>query len=205
MTFKTHGYTVIRRAIPKATAAFNADYLLLRREVARTMQKTKYVPPDLGKLILASEGGSFNDAQVPGAYSLYGDCAMETLLTLLKPKMEKCTRLKLVPTYAYARIYNAGNTLARHTDRFSCEVSTTMFLGGDDWPIYLEAKNKKIKVKFKPGDMLIYKGSDLPHWREAFQGTVCCQVFLHYNTVEHQHNKYDRRPHLGLPHWYKKK
>ena len=67
MTFKTHGYTVIRRAIPTATAAFNADYLLLKREVARTMQRTKYVPPDLGKLILASEWGSFNDAQVPGA------------------------------------------------------------------------------------------------------------------------------------------
>ena len=36
MTFKTHGYTVIRRAVPKATAAFNANYLLLKREVART-------------------------------------------------------------------------------------------------------------------------------------------------------------------------
>jgi len=176
MIFKTHGYTVIRQAIPKTIAAFNANYLLLKKEAALTMQKTKYLP-----------------------------CAMETLLTLLQPKMEKCTHLKLLPTYAYARIYNKGNVLARHTDRFSCEVSTTMFLGGDDWPIYLESKNKKIKIKFKPGDMLIYKGGDLPHWRESFEGDVCCQVFLHYNTPEHKHNQYDTRPHLGLPHWYKQK
>jgi len=199
MIFKTHGYTVIRQAIPKTIAAFNANYLLLKKEAALTMQKTKYLPPS------STEWGSFNDAQVPGAYSIYGDCAMETLLTFLQPKMEKCTHLKLLPTYAYARIYNKGNVLARHTDRFSCEVSTTMFLGGDDWPIYLESKNKKIKIKFKPGDMLIYKGGDLPHWRESFEGDVCCQVFLHYNTLEHKHNQYDTRPHLGLPHWYKQK
>ena len=32
----------------KIPPTINADYLLLKREVARTMQRTKYVPPDLG-------------------------------------------------------------------------------------------------------------------------------------------------------------
>ena len=27
--------------------------------------------------------------------------------------------------------------LKRHKDRFSCEISTTMNLAGDPWPIYL--------------------------------------------------------------------
>ena len=51
--------------------------------------------------------------------------------------MEEVTGLKLYPAYTYARIYKKGDELKRHKDRFSCEISTTMNLGGDDWPIYL--------------------------------------------------------------------
>lgn len=32
--------------------------------------------------------------------------------------------------------------------------------------------------------MLAYSGCDLEHWRDAFQGQDCCQVFLHYNNTE---------------------
>jgi hypothetical protein len=39
--------------------------------------------------------------------------------------MEKHTKLKLIPTYSYARIYKKGDVLHRHKDRFSCEISTT--------------------------------------------------------------------------------
>ena len=59
-----------------------------------------------------------------------------------QPDMEKATGLKLYPAYTYARIYKKGDELKRHKDRFSCEISTTMNLGGDDWPIYLEPKSK---------------------------------------------------------------
>ena len=44
-------------------------------------------------------------------------------------------------------------SLKRHKDRFSCEISTTMNLAGDDWPIYLEPSGevgkKGIKVDLK--------------------------------------------------------
>ena len=36
----------------------------------------------------------------------------------------------------------------------------------------------------KPGDMLVYKGMILEHWREAFIGQDCAQVFLHYNNTK---------------------
>jgi hypothetical protein len=135
--------------------------------------------------------------------------------------MERLTGLKLNPTYAYARIYKMGDVLHRHKDRFSCEISTTMNLGGDEWPIYLEAKknvgipddgfpsktdNKGQKVVLKPGDMLVYKGMILEHWREAFIGKDCAQVFLHYNDQSSpgaDTNIFDSRPHLGLPSWFK--
>ena len=82
---------------------------------------------------------------------------METILELLTEKMNKETSLKLSPTYSYARIYNKA-ILQKHKDRYSCEVSTTLNLGGD-MPIYLEdMKGKEIEVKLSPSDMLIYSG-----------------------------------------------
>ena len=53
--------------------------------------------------------------------------------------------------------------------------------------------------------MLIYSGCELEHWREAFQGKDCVQVFLHYNQIskEADKNKFDKRKHLGLPSWFK--
>jgi len=55
---------------------------------------------------------------------------------------------------------------------------------------------KDIKINLKEGDMLIYKGCDLEHWREPFNGEVCVQTFLHYSTNEKLLN--DTRPMLGL-------
>ena len=54
--------------------------------------------------------------------------------------------------------------------------------------------------------MLVYRGCDVEHWREAFEGENCGQVFLHYNDASGENaeqNKYDRRPFLGLPSWFK--
>ena len=61
-------------------------------------------------------------------------------------------------------------------------------------------------VNLKPGDMLIYSGCELEHWREEFTGKDCAQVFLHYNKASSKiakENLYDKRPFLGLPAWYK--
>ena len=82
--------------------------------------------------------GNFNDSQVPGSYAKYGDRLMETLLVKTIAVMQKKTGLKLVPTYSYTRLYRTGNILQRHKDRPSCEISTTLNLGGDNWPIFID-------------------------------------------------------------------
>jgi len=213
--FDKNNYIVIKKALDPKIAEFVYNYFLMKRQVARTMFDTRYISP------FTTEFGVWNDEQVPETYSHYGDIAMDTLLLKTQPVMEKHTGMKLIPTYSYARIYKKGDVLHRHKDRFSCEISTTMNLGGDDWPIYIEPNPKKgglkdgqyksdmtdgKKVTLKPGDMLVYKGNLCEHWREAFDGEDCGQVFLHYNNAETpgaDKNIYDSRLHLGLPSWYK--
>ena len=203
--FNKNKYIIIKKAISEELAKFCYDYFIMKRQVARTMFDKKYISQ------FTEYFGIWNDPQVPETYSHYSDIVMETLLVKLLPIMEKETELKLNTNYSYARIYKKGDILKRHKDRFSCEISTTLNLGGDPWSIYLEPSGKEnlkgIKVDLKQGDMLVYKGNELEHWREEFKGENCAQVFLHYNNVKTKgadNNIYDTRPHLGLPGYFKK-
>jgi len=205
MSFKKNKYTVIKQAISKDLAAFVANYFSMQKQVYDTCRAQRYISP-FENII-----GNYDDRQIPNTYSQYANIAMETLMLKCQPQMEKITGLKLYPAYTYARIYKKGDELKRHKDRFSCEISTTMNLGGDPWPIYLEPSGKEgmkgIKVNLKQGDMLVYSGCELEHWRNKFKGKECVQVFLHYNnkkTPGSKENMFDKRPHLGLPSWFKR-
>ena len=205
--FKKNKYTIIRKAINKDLALFIYNYFLMQKQVYDTCMQYRYFSP-YENIIGHYEG---QNEQIPETYSQYSNIVMETLMLKCQPKMEEVTGLKLYPSYTYARIYKKGDILKRHKDRFSCEISTTMNLGGDHWDIYLEPSGKEglkgIKVFLKPGDMLVYSGCELEHWREKFKGNECCQVFLHYNNKKTKGSKlnlFDKRPHLGLPSWFKK-
>jgi len=207
MSFKKNKYVVIKQAIDKDLATFVANYFSMKKQVMDTCRQARYISPY--ETLLGEYEGA--DGQIPHTYSSYSDIAMETLMLKCQPIMEKITGLKLNPAYTYARIYKKGDVLKRHKDRFSCEISTTLNLGGDPWTLYLEPSGeigkKGIKVDLKPGDMLVYSGCELEHWRNKFKGKECIQAFLHYNnrkTPGAKDNMFDKRPHLGLPSWFKR-
>jgi|TARA_R110000803_G_scaffold32983_1_gene72341 hypothetical protein len=192
-------YQVIKKAISFELANFILNYFLLKKDAVKFMYDHNIIY-DNGMF------GTWNDNQVPNTYSHYADQVMETLLIKVLPIMKKETGLDLIPTYSFARVYEKGSELKRHKDRPSCEISTTIHLGGDPWPIFIDPTGKigqkGNKVLLEVGDMLVYSGCDLEHWREPFQGNICGQVFLHYNHVNGQFadkNKFDGRPMLGLP------
>ena len=189
-------YKVVKQAINYELANFLFNYFLLKREAVEHMYNTN-MTYDNGML------GTWKDQQIPNTYSIYGDTAFDTLLMKMLPVMKKETGLDVVPTYSYARMYKKGDELKKHKDRPSCEISTTLNLGGDPWPIFLENN----KVMLETGDMLIYEGCKLEHWREPFEGDNCGQVFLHYNNANGRFknkNVFDGREKLGIPSWQKK-
>ena len=209
-------YTVIKSVVSKELLDFCCQYIRLKKQVARTLFDTGFIPP------FETMWGIWNDDQVQNTYSVYSDLAMEILLQKIKPIMEKELNLKLVENYSYLRIYKKGDVLLRHKDRMSCEISTTLNLGGDSWPIYLEpdpsvgafdkddvycpGNTKGVRIDLEPGDMLVYLGCELEHWRDKFEGEECVQVFLHYNDFKTKgnKNKFDTRNMLGLPQDFKK-
>jgi|TARA_R100000963_G_C4634517_1_gene98902 hypothetical protein len=206
MSFNKNNYKVVRNVISKELSYFLYTYICLKKKVFNIFSQTKFISK------YTTYFGSTTDPQVPNNfYSHYSDIAMENLLNILRPILEKHTKLKLIETYSYVRLYVKGNVLKRHTDRDECQISATLNLGGDEWAIFLEPSGKinqkGKKVILKPGDLMIYKGCKVEHWREPFKGNQCGQVFLHYNDINSKLKeslKFDKRPFIGLPVEFKK-
>ena len=211
--FKEKKYIVIKNAISYELANFGFNYLLLKRDAVAWMYQNNYLSE------FTPGFGRWNDQQVPNTYSCYSDFFMETLMMKVLPIMQQYTDMNIIPCYTFTRVYKKGDILKRHSDRPSCEISTTLHLGGDPWTIFLDPTGQKtvideekqiikpnapkgIPVDLEIGDMLVYSGCDLEHWREPFEGDNCAQVFLHYNNIDGPfgtQNNFDKRPMLGIP------
>ena len=204
--FKENNYIVVTGAVPSELINFIYIYFQNKRTAANYLYQNKLISP------YDETWGTWSDLQIPNTYSHYADPVMETLMLKQLPVMNTVTGLELFPTYSYARIYKNGDVLKRHKDRPSCEISCTINLGGDAWPIFLEPSGNEgapgIKVDLNPGDMLAYRGTHVEHWREPFQGYDCGQVFCHYNDLNGEFknkNQFDGRPMIGLPSYVKNK
>ena len=216
--YEKNKYVLIKNFISPEQANFIYNYAQIRKARAVTMATSKW--PDYREDI----DGTFRDKQVPGTYSCYADPMMETLLLQGLQGMREITGLNLAPTYSYWRLYKKGDVLKRHKDRPSCEVSTTLCLGYNNsnlkdkkknwqkynWPMWVDKTggfgNKGVPIHMEPGDMIVYRGCEIEHWREPFLGQDHAQVFLHYNNIDGPYGTncvYDGRHALGLPHVFK--
>jgi len=206
--FKDNGYVIIREFLPQDIVNISYEYCKLK--VNREAEKNRL----LKEHYLQPWDGHWGDIQIPGSYNLYGDPYFDSILKCSNQSMNDFTGLQLSPEYSYWRFYQPNDTLEKHIDRPSCEISTTLCIGYDTsnqkdyiWPICITDRNDtKQEVILKPGDMLIYKGCELAHWRDKFLGKCHAQVFLHYKDINgpfyEKDKKYDNRFNLGLPRKY---
>ena len=139
---------------------------------------------------------------VKGAVAWYAPIFLESLLVHLQPLVENYSGKKLWPTYSYGRIYSKGGEMPRHIDREANEYGISLNLGKDiDYPLFIEpTPGKVIECELNPGDMVIYKGMEWPHWRHIYDGKKHTQAFLLYVDKDGPYSqwKFDRRP--GLIH-----
>jgi hypothetical protein len=131
----------------------------------------------------------------------------DSLLLILQPLVEAITGKNLYPTYGYHRVYTAGAELPKHKDRVSCEISLNFCVGyfydtqdsTYKWNIFMDGNEVETDI----GDLIIYKGLEVEHWRKPF---ICgdnswqTQVFLHYVDADGEYSdyKWDGRENFGI-------
>jgi hypothetical protein len=189
--FATDLYEVVRGAVPPE----QLQHMDIEFELIKKLQYMQGGQSEENKFM-------FGDSQVTNSFAYYSALCFEALSLQLQPLMEEITGKKLYPTYTYARIYYNGATMAIHKDRPSCQFSSTINVSIDEdpWEIWFETLNGEHKaVKLWPGDLIVYKGDTLNHWRDAYQGQRQTQAFLHYvnKNGNYRDYKWDHRPYIG--------
>ena len=157
-----------------------------------------------------------DEQQVSGSLARYNVPEYRQIHLQIKTKLEEVIGKKLFPTYFYDRFYFAGQELTMHTDRDACEISVSVHISSNtdkEWPFKIRTcEGMEGSANLKPGDGLLYKGCERPHWREPLESrygkwktkwrkfrkkeddTYYHQVFFHYVLAngQRQHCAYDR-------------
>ncbi len=155
------------------------------------------------------------ESQVEGSLARYWHPQYRKTHSDIRISLEKIIGRKLYNTYYYDRFYFPGQKLEKHTDRASCEISVSIHISSNIkelWPIYvktpdvvktesksakqttfskIEKKGEIIGVLLNPGDAVLYKGCERPHWRDPMPGSFEMmrvepeqlyyhQIFFHY-------------------------
>lgn len=112
------------------------------------------------------------ERQVEGSLSRYNFPKYKEVHLELKKRIENIIGKKLFPTYYYDRYYFNGQQLTKHLDRDSCEISLSLHIASNpeniSWPFYIKTAEGFDEGAFlSPGDGLLYKGCERPHWRNA--------------------------------------
>jgi hypothetical protein len=194
MTFEEKKYEIVRGALtPELVEFIKISFSIHETANYYTNPRTNSNPYPFG------------DMQARNSFAWYSALHGESLLRYLKPLVSKVTKKNLVETYSFLRTYYTGGILEKHVDRPSCEYSATICIEKGEnhpWPIYIQTLDGEVnKVELEPGDLIVYKGEILPHWRDPYDGNYHRQVFVHYVDADGKFahtNEYDGRPCLGM-------
>jgi len=147
-----------------------------------TKKRAKNLSKEFIKYCQENPNDCTPDSQSLNSPANYNYSSFLELLCEKTPEVSKIIGETVLPTYSYARVYQNGAILEKHTDRNACEVSLTVHLGGDEkWEIFLETPQKEeMSVLLEVGDALVYYGCTISHWRNEYIGKYYSQVFLHY-------------------------
>jgi hypothetical protein len=193
MSFDKKGYEIVRNALSKDLCKFiSYEFNMLRDNefINRGMD-------------LNSVGDYVDSLEIYQSFSWYSPYCFEAASMMLHPIMERVTNKQLLPTYTYGRIYYNGASMKKHTDRPSCEYSATLCISNDSdpWEIWMEGLDGvSTPVFLEEGDMCVYYGPKVPHWRDTYTGRKQIQAFMHFVDANGSFSNYklDGRRNYGM-------
>ena len=134
------------------------------------------------------------EQQVEGSLSRYLHPQYSKIHSEVRLILEKFIGRKLYNTYYYDRFYFPGQELTRHLDRPACEISVSVHISSNikqDWAFYIKTPDgykdstkkevlyygKEESIILKPGDGVVYKGCERPHWRNRMPGFLDTKLY----------------------------
>ena len=121
--------------------------------------------------------------------TLYAEQAIRRLHQPLAQLLGAVAGELLEPSYCILARYFEGATLPRHTDRPQCVWNFSLVLHHEataeepsPWPFFVEGRPGKVsQVLLRPGDGVLYRGTEAPHWRDALPpGNTTTVAFFHF-------------------------
>lgn len=171
LSFRTSGYTPLSDLIhPFHIAALRRYYRHLIRSGALPL----------------------GDGQSARRYVAYNDPVARFFHRQICATLSTVAGEELKPSYVYLASYLSRAELKKHTDRAQCEYSVTLCLDFSPepqletpWPIRLDTPSGTTTVYQAIGDGLAYRGTRLPHYRDALgAGQTSTSIFFHYVPAE---------------------
>ena len=198
--FKNNGFIILRNVFSKDTLEFvNSTWDKLKEKPF-----SDHFPYFIGEHI---EGSPW---EMPFSFTNFGSAPFGYYLHLsLQQVIQEKLNLELVPTYYFSREYYTDAVLYAHRDRPSCEISATIAIGHETmnqkpWPIWIkndkefsgqnlsafevsQGLNAEERLRtschdiyLEPGDVMVYQGCNVLHWRDPFEGIFSRHTFVHF-------------------------
>ena len=134
------------------------------------------------------------EQQVEGSLSRYLHPQYSKVHSEVRLILENFIGRKLYNTYYYDRFYFPGQELTKHIDRPACEISVSVHISSNikqDWAFYIKTPDgykdstkkevlyygKEESIILKPGDGVVYKGCERPHWRNRMPGFLDTKLY----------------------------
>jgi hypothetical protein len=140
------------------------------------------------RYLIRSGAIELGDRQSPRRYVAYNEPVARFFHRDIAATLSLVAGEPLKPSYVYMASYLSGAQLKKHTDREQCEFSVTLCLDFSPeptletpWPIRLDTPTGTVTVYQSLGDGLAYRGTRLPHYRDALgDGQTSTSIFFHY-------------------------
>lgn len=165
-----------RNAYAQIDNIFNPEHKLMLRRHVRDLVAHNYFGP-------------IGDGQVERRMALHNETVTASLHHRLAKLVSMIVGEEVHSSYAYLGCYLPGSVLERHVDRAQCQYNLSIVFDMCDadgrdvepWPIYLDIKKKPLAINLDIGCGLIYRGTDIEHWREALpEGHRAIVCFYHF-------------------------
>jgi hypothetical protein len=122
---------------------------------------------------LIEAGWSCGDDQVERRHGWHNEPLCSFLHHQLTEVVARIANEPVKATYCYASAYRGSAALSAHLDRRQCEYTLSLLIdhrsesSPDPWPLWFWGPDGKVSVNLEIGDAALFRGCELPHWREA--------------------------------------